>query len=92
MRPLSELVSVTLKSGVFGGKKKQNIQWLSSGGLRMCEDALTVFLTSPSLYREEMKSLQAALQKQLDEANERAEKQQATVSQSSPDHKRPASF
>eukprot|EP00064_Thunnus_orientalis_P001486 superscaffoldBa00000102_g1489 len=28
--------------------------------------------------REEMKSLQAALQKQLDEANERAEKQQAT--------------
>ncbi|XP_054865706.1 leucine zipper protein 2 isoform X1 [Amphiprion ocellaris] len=29
--------------------------------------------------REEMKSLQAALQKQLDEANERAEKQQATI-------------
>ncbi|XP_061743302.1 leucine zipper protein 2 [Nerophis ophidion] len=29
--------------------------------------------------RDEMKSLQAALQKQLDEANERAEKQQATV-------------
>uniref|UniRef100_A0A3B5MBB1 Leucine zipper protein 2 n=1 Tax=Xiphophorus couchianus TaxID=32473 RepID=A0A3B5MBB1_9TELE len=29
--------------------------------------------------REEMKSLQAALQKQLDEANEKAEKQQATI-------------
>ncbi|TNN58235.1 Leucine zipper protein 2 [Liparis tanakae] len=29
--------------------------------------------------RQEMKSLQAALQKQLDEANERAEKQQATI-------------
>ncbi|XP_029981004.1 LOW QUALITY PROTEIN: leucine zipper protein 2-like [Sphaeramia orbicularis] len=29
--------------------------------------------------REEMKSLQAALQKQLDEANDRAEKQQATI-------------
>ncbi|KAF3686711.1 Leucine zipper protein 2 Precursor [Channa argus] len=29
--------------------------------------------------REEMKSLQAALQKQLDEANERAEKHQATI-------------
>uniref|UniRef100_G3PYG9 Leucine zipper protein 2 n=1 Tax=Gasterosteus aculeatus TaxID=69293 RepID=G3PYG9_GASAC len=29
--------------------------------------------------REEMKSLQAALQKQLDEANERAEKQQAAI-------------
>lgn len=29
--------------------------------------------------RDEMKSLQAALQKQLDEANERAEKQQATI-------------
>ncbi|KAL3065842.1 hypothetical protein OYC64_015893 [Pagothenia borchgrevinki] len=29
--------------------------------------------------REEMKSLQTALQKQLDEANERAEKQQATI-------------
>uniref|UniRef100_A0A3P8RKU2 Leucine zipper protein 2 n=1 Tax=Amphiprion percula TaxID=161767 RepID=A0A3P8RKU2_AMPPE len=29
--------------------------------------------------QEEMKSLQAALQKQLDEANERAEKQQATI-------------
>ncbi|KAM9816848.1 leucine zipper protein 2 [Neosynchiropus ocellatus] len=29
--------------------------------------------------RDEMRSLQAALQKQLDEANERAEKQQATV-------------
>lgn len=38
-----------------------------------------VSLTSCSLDREEMKSLQAALQKQLDEANERAEKQQATV-------------
>lgn len=49
----------------------------------MCEeDVLTAFLASPSLDREEMKSLQAALQKQLDEANERAEKQQATVSQS----------
>lgn len=42
---------------------------------------LTVFLTSLPLDREEMKSLQAALQKQLDEANERAEKQQATVRQ-----------
>lgn len=38
-----------------------------------------VSLTSCSLDREEMKSLQAALQKQLDEANEKAEKQQATV-------------
>lgn len=52
-------------------------------GLSECEeDVLTVFLTSLPLDREEMKSLQAALQKQLDEANERAEKQQATVRQS----------
>lgn len=50
-----------------------------------------VFLTSLSLDREEMKSLQAALQKQLDEANERAEKQQATVRQSWPDHQHPVS-
>lgn len=38
-----------------------------------------------------MKSLQAALQKQLDEANERAEKQQATVRQSWLDHQHPVS-
>lgn len=50
-----------------------------------------VFLTSLSLDREEMKSLQAALQKQLDEANERAEKQQATVRQCWPDHQHPVS-
>lgn len=31
------------------------------------------------IHRDEMKSLQAALQKQLDDAAERAEKQQATV-------------
>jgi len=31
------------------------------------------------VHRDEMKSLQAALQKQLDDAAERAEKQQATV-------------
>lgn len=43
------------------------------------EDVLTDCLSLDSLDREEMKSLQAALQKQLDEANERAEKQQATV-------------
>lgn len=46
-------------------------------------------LTFLSLDREEMKSLQAALQKQLDEANERAEKQQATVRQSRPDRQHP---
>ncbi|TWW67727.1 Leucine zipper protein 2 [Takifugu flavidus] len=43
------------------------------------EDVLTDCLSLDSLDREEMKSLQAALQKQLDEANERAEKQQATI-------------
>lgn len=43
------------------------------------EDVLTDCISLDSLDREEMKSLQAALQKQLDEANERAEKQQATV-------------
>lgn len=36
---------------------------------------------SVTIHREEMKALQAALQKQLDEATERAEKQQATVSE-----------
>lgn len=46
---------------------------------RIC--ANWMFLTFP-LNREEMKSLQAALQKQLDEATEQAEKQQATVSRS----------
>lgn len=50
-----------------------------------------MFLTSLPLDREEMKSLQAALQKQLDEANEKAEKQQATVRQRWPHHQRSVS-
>lgn len=37
------------------------------------------FVFLPFFHRDEMKSLQAALQKQLDDATERAEKQQATV-------------
>lgn len=61
------------------------------GGRRLVGSANTVFLTSCSLDREEMKSLQAALQKQLDEANERAEKQQATVRRRRPDHQHPVS-
>lgn len=69
---------------------KESHSVAESAGLWECqEDVLTVFLTSLSLDREEMKSLQAALQKQLDEANERAEKQQATVRQSWPDHQHP---
>lgn len=60
-------------------------------GLGECEeDVLTVFLASLPPDREEMKSLQAALQKQLDEANERAEKQQATVRLGRPDRQHPA--
>lgn len=90
---LSESVSV--QNGPHwraeGSERARRWWWGQGAGRRVVESANRVFLTSRSLDREEMKSLQAALQKQLDEANERAEKQQATVRRRRPDHQHPVS-
>uniref|UniRef100_A0A3P9JX36 Leucine zipper protein 2 n=1 Tax=Oryzias latipes TaxID=8090 RepID=A0A3P9JX36_ORYLA len=57
---------------------KGNLQSLKSDDSVTKKDVQRILELSHK-QREEMKSLQAALQKQLDEANERAEKQQATI-------------
>ncbi|XP_061565254.1 leucine zipper protein 2 [Cololabis saira] len=57
---------------------KGNLQSLKSDDSVAKKDVQRILELSHK-QREEMKSLQAALQKQLDEANERAEKQQATI-------------
>ncbi|XP_022604778.1 leucine zipper protein 2 isoform X3 [Seriola dumerili] len=57
---------------------KGNLQTLKSDDSVAKKDVQRILELSHK-QREEMKSLQAALQKQLDEANERAEKQQATI-------------
>ncbi|XP_077451233.1 leucine zipper protein 2 [Stigmatopora argus] len=57
---------------------KGNIQSLKNGDSVTKKDVQRILELSHK-QRDEMKSLQAALQKQLDEANDRAEKQQATV-------------
>ncbi|XP_037104323.1 leucine zipper protein 2 isoform X1 [Syngnathus acus] len=57
---------------------KGNIQSLKNDDSVAKKDVQRILELSHK-QRDEMKSLQAALQKQLDEANERAEKQQATV-------------
>ncbi|KAM7405784.1 hypothetical protein PAMP_000211 [Pampus punctatissimus] len=57
---------------------KGNIQSLKNDDTVAKKDVQRILELSHK-QREEMKSLQAALQKQLDEANERAEKQQATI-------------
>ncbi|KAM7424561.1 hypothetical protein PAMA_000757 [Pampus argenteus] len=57
---------------------KGNIQSLKNDDAVAKKDVQRILELS-NKQREEMKSLQAALQKQLDEANERAEKQQATI-------------
>nr|XP_023680248.1 leucine zipper protein 2-like [Paramormyrops kingsleyae] len=57
---------------------KGNLQSLKNDDTVAKKDVQRVLELSQK-QREEMKSLQAALQKQLDEATERAEKQQATI-------------
>ncbi|XP_019742107.1 leucine zipper protein 2 isoform X1 [Hippocampus comes] len=57
---------------------KGNIQSLKNDDSVAKKDVQRILELSHK-QRDEMKSLQAALQKQLDEANDRAEKQQATV-------------
>ncbi|XP_003969836.2 leucine zipper protein 2 isoform X1 [Takifugu rubripes] len=57
---------------------KGNLQTLKNDDFVAKKDVQRILELSHK-QREEMKSLQAALQKQLDEANERAEKQQATI-------------
>ncbi|XP_036399576.1 leucine zipper protein 2-like isoform X2 [Megalops cyprinoides] len=57
---------------------KGNLQSLKNGEMVPKKDVQRILELSQK-QREEMKSLQAALQKQLDEATERAEKQQATI-------------
>ncbi|KAM7015321.1 leucine zipper protein 2 [Tautogolabrus adspersus] len=57
---------------------KGNIQSLKNDDSVAKKDVQRILELSHK-QREEMKTLQAALQKQLDEANERAEKQQATI-------------
>nr|XP_020464469.1 leucine zipper protein 2 isoform X2 [Monopterus albus] len=57
---------------------KGNLESLKNDGSVAKKDVQRILELSHK-QREEMKSLQAALQKQLDEANERAEKQQATI-------------
>ncbi|XP_035274701.1 leucine zipper protein 2-like [Anguilla anguilla] len=58
---------------------KGNLKSLKNGERVPKKDVQRILELSQK-QRDEMKSLQAALQKQLDEATERAEKQQATVS------------
>ncbi|XP_036399590.1 leucine zipper protein 2 isoform X1 [Megalops cyprinoides] len=57
---------------------KGNLKSLKNGETVPKKDVQRILELSQK-QREEMKSLQAALQKQLDEATERAEKQQATI-------------
>uniref|UniRef100_A0A673WVQ3 Leucine zipper protein 2 n=1 Tax=Salmo trutta TaxID=8032 RepID=A0A673WVQ3_SALTR len=57
---------------------KGNLQTLKNDDSVAKTDVLKILALSHK-QREEMKSLQAALQKQLDEATEQAEKQQATI-------------
>uniref|UniRef100_A0A3B3I5N3 Leucine zipper protein 2 n=1 Tax=Oryzias latipes TaxID=8090 RepID=A0A3B3I5N3_ORYLA len=58
---------------------KGNLQSLKSDDSVTKKDVQRILELSHKQRYSEMKSLQAALQKQLDEANERAEKQQATI-------------
>ncbi|KAG7468349.1 hypothetical protein MATL_G00142120 [Megalops atlanticus] len=57
---------------------KGSLQSLKNGEMVPRKDVRRILELSQK-QREEMKSLQAALQKQLDEATERAQKQQATI-------------
>lgn len=94
----SEWVGPGAKRLSAASSERARRRWLGArGGGDVCVwvagvtrrvSANRVSLTSCSLDREEMKSLQAALQKQLDEANERAEKQQATVRRLPPPDRR----